>query len=108
MPANLTVGGSITAPGEIISNVNGNNVRMANGTYGVIHRNYGSNYYVLLTDSGDPQGNYNPYGPSQLLFIGIGNLGNSAKVIGNPEVTGAASSSVIRSPFQVARHLPAL
>ncbi|MCZ4061238.1 hypothetical protein O3W44_22165 [Pantoea sp. LMR881] len=92
MPANLTVGGSITAPGEIISNVNGNNVRMANGTYGVIHRNYGSNYYVLLTDSGDPQGNYNSLRPITVaLSSGLVTLGNSAKVIGNLEVTGAAS-----------------
>lgn len=92
MPAKLSVGGNITTAGEIVSNVNGNNIRLNNGTYSVLHRNYSSNYYILLTDSKDPDGNYNALRPITIaLSNGLVTLGNSAKVTGDLAVSNRIS-----------------
>ena len=68
--SDFTSGGKIsTSSGEIVSTINGNNIRLDNGTYGVIHRNYSGNYYILLTDSGSSAtGSYNSLRP---ITIGL-------------------------------------
>ncbi|MDR9947271.1 hypothetical protein MX989_14400 [Enterobacter sichuanensis] len=59
---NATFGGGITAEREIISKY-ANGFRIAYGSFGVFWRNDGSSLYLMLTNSGDPLGNYNNLRP---------------------------------------------
>lgn len=56
-----------------------NAYRMVSGSYGAFWRNDGSNYYLMLTDSGDPYGNYNSLRPFAVNLptgaVTIGKLG---------------------------------
>ncbi|WP_053058874.1 phage tail protein [Enterobacter ludwigii] len=54
--------GGITSSGEIISRA-ANGLRIAYGNFGTFWRNDGSNLYLMLTNSGDPLGNYNSLRP---------------------------------------------
>lgn len=55
-------GGGITSSGEIISKA-ANGIRISYGNYGTFWRNDGSNLYLMLTNQGDPLGNYNALRP---------------------------------------------
>ena len=55
-------GDGITSSGEIISR-SANGLRIAYGNFGTFWRNDGSNLYLMLTNSGDPLGNYNSLRP---------------------------------------------
>lgn len=55
-------GGGITSGGEIISRA-ANGLRIAYGNFGTFWRNDGSSLYLMLTNSGDPLGNYNSLRP---------------------------------------------
>lgn len=54
--------GGVTASGEIISRA-ANGLRIAYGNFGTFWRNDGSSLYLMLTNSGDPLGNYNSLRP---------------------------------------------
>jgi chaperonin cofactor prefoldin len=58
----LEVAGSIVADGEIIS-TNANAFRCAYGNYGTFFRNDGGSLYLMLTNSGNPYGDWNGYRP---------------------------------------------
>jgi hypothetical protein len=80
--------GGLTAAGEIISK-SANGLRIAYGNYGFFIRNYGSNTYFMLTDSGNSLGTYNRLRP---LII---NNANGAVTIGNGlNVTGGINGSL--------------
>ncbi|MGV0312598.1 phage tail fiber protein [Enterobacter cloacae] len=55
-------GGGITSSSEIISRY-ANGFRIAYGSYGTFWRNDGTRLYLMLTNSGDPLGNYNNLRP---------------------------------------------
>jgi long-tail fiber proximal subunit len=75
----LDVTGAIRASGALIS-TNANQARMISGNYGVIHRNDGTNYYILLTASGDQYGSWNTLRPFRIndasgdVFLGNNSL----------------------------------
>ena len=76
----LSVDGNAFATGEIISNKESGfaQFRAVGGSYGVIHRNDGSNYYTLLTASGDQYGTWNSLRPYILnLSTGDTTIGNT-------------------------------
>ncbi|HHI2217180.1 phage tail-collar fiber domain-containing protein [Enterobacter cloacae] len=54
--------GGVTSSGEIISRA-ANGLRIAYGNFGTFWRNDGSSLYLMLTNSGDPLGNYNGLRP---------------------------------------------
>lgn len=54
--------GGITSSGEIISKA-ANGLRISYGNYGTFWRNDGNNLYLMLTNQGDPLGNYNSLRP---------------------------------------------
>ena len=71
----LEVVGNVRASGEFIS-TNANQARFIQGDYGLIHRNDGANYYMLLTDAGDQYGSWNSLRPFRIndptgdIFLG--------------------------------------
>jgi hypothetical protein len=71
----LEVVGNVRASGEFIS-TNANQARFIQGDYGLIHRNDGTNYYMLLTDAGDQYGSWNSLRPFRIndptgdIFLG--------------------------------------
>lgn len=59
------------------------------GSYGVIHRNDGSDYYILLTASGDQYGSWNSLRPFRIsLNTGQMFFGNGVSITGNLGITG--------------------
>lgn len=76
--ANFTRG--VTSSGEIISRA-ANGLRIAYGNFGTFWRNDGSSLYLMLTNSGDPLGNYNSLRPFAVNLtngdVTIGKLGLS-------------------------------
>lgn len=59
---NMTGVGSISASGEV-KTTSPNAFRMINGNYGAFWRNDADSLYLLLTDSGSPEGSYNTFRP---------------------------------------------
>lgn len=56
-----------------------NAFRLNYGSYGVFHRNDGADYYILLTNKGDVNGNWNSYRPFSInLASGIAHLNGYA------------------------------
>ena len=77
----ITSNGSIVADGEIIS-TNVHAFRCAYGNYGVFFRNDGGTFYLMLTSSGDPYGNWNGLRPFY-IDLASGNLySNNAQRFG--------------------------
>ncbi len=78
---NLDIVGNMRASGEIIgTRASGHGqFRAISGNYGLIHRNDGDNYYMLLTASGDQYGTWNTLRPFR-INNGTGDvyLGNGA------------------------------
>lgn len=70
-----------TMTGELKNKYN-NAYRLAYGNYGVIHRNDGNNYYILLTNSGEAlNGSYNSLRPFYInLSSGLVTFGNNILV----------------------------
>lgn len=110
----LDVTGTVTSSGEIIS-TNANQARFVSGNYGVIHRNDGTNYYMLLTASGDQYGTWNTLRPFRIENA-TGNvyLANSAVSIthagvisGNGSGLTALNASSLASGTVPAARLPA-
>ncbi|MBI4649102.1 MAG: hypothetical protein HY738_21560, partial [Bacteroidia bacterium] len=79
----LDVSGTIRASNELISTSTGiAQARFICSNYGVIHRNDGTNYYILLTALNDPYGYWNTFRPFR-INIASGNvyLGKNALTI---------------------------
>ena len=88
----VSTSSSISSQGEIVSNVNGNNLRLNNGSQSVIHRNTQGYYYILATQNGDPLGSYNNLRPITIdLSGGLVMLGHGARVDGNLQVNASAT-----------------
>lgn len=86
----------ITAGDEIISTLgNGNygGLRLTGGNYGTMFRNDGSNFYILLTASGDPLGTWNTLRPFRIgLVDGMVAMGHGLQIQGGTD-PGPASGS---------------
>jgi len=61
----LHVTGNVLSTGQYIT-TNANSARYVHGNYGIIHRNDGSNYWILLTASGDQYGGWNTLRPFRI------------------------------------------
>jgi hypothetical protein len=69
--------------------VGGDNIRLASGPYGVVFRNDGSSFWLLVTNSGDPYGSWKtPFPFSVNLGTCLVNVGAGLTVTGNVNVTG--------------------
>ena len=99
LKSNGNVGIGTTAPGyklQVVGDMyasnglslradNGNQLRLIRGNYGFIHRNDGTNYYMLTTASGDQNGSWSSKRPFRIniptgdVFLGNNNL----NVVGN-------------------------
>jgi hypothetical protein len=74
----LTVAGSITSTGEILSNTT-NSFRLIYGDYGAFWRNDGNDLYLMLTDAGNQTGSYNSLRPLTVDFAtGVCDISGSA------------------------------
>ncbi|MFA5320863.1 MAG: tail fiber domain-containing protein [Candidatus Omnitrophota bacterium] len=64
----LSVSGSSSIGGEMIGTMASGygQARYIAGSYGIIHRNDGSNYYILLTNAGDQSGSWNSLRPFRI------------------------------------------
>ena len=92
----LDVTGNIRCNEElIVSNTsNGNHARFIQNNYGVIHRNDGTNYYLLLTNSGDATGSWNTKRPFRCeIETGAIYMGHGLDITGNLTVHGDLSST---------------
>jgi len=79
---NIVGGGNVTIPGEFISTA-ANQARYISGNYGLIQRNDGSNFYLLLTASGDQYGSWNTYRPFMInMASGTVTLGSGGTNVG--------------------------
>lgn len=88
----VSTSSSITSQGEVVVNVNGNNLRLNNGTQSVLHRTTPSYYYILTTQAGDPLGLYNNLRPITIdLNSGLTMLGHGARIDGNLEARASAT-----------------
>jgi hypothetical protein len=91
-PIDISSGSLRITNGEFISSAT-NNARFIAGNYGIIHRNDGTNYYILLTNSGDQYGSYNALRPFAInLTSGAVTLSNSAII--NNGLTVNQSSTI--------------
>lgn len=89
----LDIVGSLRSTGELIS-TNSNQARFIAGNYGLIHRNDGSNYYMLLTNSGDQYGSWNTLRPFSIANAsGSVNIGNSALFVQHGGNVGIGTTS---------------
>lgn len=81
-----------TMTGQLTVNYSGGNqVHLANASYGVMHRNDNSNYYILFTNSGSPLGTFNGLRPFYInLATGNVTMGHAARVEGYFTVANAA------------------
>lgn len=85
---------AIRASGEIIS-TSGNALRSVAGNFGAIVRNDGTNLYMLMTNSGDPNGSFNSLRPLTL------NLASGSIIFGHSiSVSGQATFSAPLRPAQ--------
>ncbi len=92
------VGGNIRTNGELIS-TNSNQARFIYGNYGLIHRNDGSNYYILLTASGDQYGSWNTLRPFSInVSSGNVSIGSGALNVihgGNVGITTSSPNATL-------------
>ena len=89
----LDVSGSVRASGELISTSN-NALRAVSGNFGVIHRNDGTDYYHLLTNSGSPYGTWNSLRPFSInLAAGSVNMGNNILFVSHGTNVGINTTS---------------
>jgi hypothetical protein len=89
----LDVSGSVRASGELISSSN-NALRAVSGNFGVIHRNDGTDYYHLLTNSGSPYGTWNSLRPFSInLAAGSVNMGNNILFVSHGTNVGINTTS---------------
>ena len=89
----MDIAGSLRSNGELIS-TNSNQARFITGNYGLIHRNDGSNYYMLLTNSGDQYGSWNTLRPFSIANAsGSVNIGNSALFVQHGGNVGVGTTS---------------
>lgn len=94
---NMTSVGSISASGEI-KTTSGNAFRLANGNYGVIMRNDGSAFHILLTDSGSAaSGSYNSLRPFFInLSTGLVTMKQGLYLIGSNGTYASTSFDSLR------------
>lgn len=89
----LDVSGSVRASGELISTSN-NALRAVSGNFGVIQRNDGTDYYILLTSSGSPYGVWNSLRPLSInLASGAVNMGNNIFFVSHGSNVGINTTS---------------
>ncbi|SOC90135.1 Phage tail repeat like [Rhizobium sp. AN5] len=93
---NLTggsLGGVLTNSAEFRS-TSQNSYRFVSGDYGIFQRFDGSNWYLMLTDSGDQNGAYNSLRPLRVsATTGAVAIGNGLSVAGAFSTTGTATFS---------------
>ena len=98
-------GGNIRTSGELIS-TNANQARFISGNYGVIHRNDGSNYYILLTASGDQYGSWNTLRPFRIAndtgHVYLGNIHLAGYLYDYNNSAGSSGQVLTRSAYGVA------
>lgn len=98
-------GGNIRTSGELIS-TNANQARFISGNYGVIHRNDGSNYYILLTASGDQYGSWNTLRPFRIAndtgHVYLGNMHLAGYLYDYNNSAGSSGQVLTRSAYGVA------
>jgi hypothetical protein len=69
--------------------VGGDNIRLAQSPYGVVFRNDGNSFYLLVTNSGDPYGTWKSPFPIAINLTTCGvSLGAGLTVTGNCNITG--------------------
>ena len=86
----------VDVTGEITSR-NDNAFRMRNPGYSVFDRNDNSNYYMLLTNNGDPDGTWNALRPFRInLASGDVYLGNGSLYVDHGANVGVGTSSPLR------------
>ncbi|MFV3377319.1 beta strand repeat-containing protein [Pseudomonas sp. NY11226] len=94
----VTLASSLKAAGELQSTT-ANGLRLVNGDYGVMARNYGGAFYLLATDSGDQYGSYSTLRPFMInLRTGAVSIANGLSATGGATIdtltaTGAAALS---------------
>ncbi|MBI6944193.1 hypothetical protein JET76_22980 [Pseudomonas putida] len=87
----VTLASTLKAAGELQSTT-ANGLRLVNGDYGVMARNYGGNFYLLSTASGDQYGNFSALRPFMIsIASGAVTLGNSATINGGATIAGGAT-----------------
>ena len=94
----LDVANSTRTNGEIISTQGSSagQFRAIGGNFGVIHRNDGSDYYILATNSFDQYGTWKSIRPYAFsLGTGLSTIGNGLNVIGDLNVSGNLSGSYV-------------
>lgn len=81
--------GAITSTGGlVVSAASASQARIKHGNYGVILRNDGTNYYHLLTNSGDADGTWNALRPFTInLSTGAVSMANGLTVTGTVAAT---------------------
>ena len=90
---NTTLAYKLDVTGEITSR-SANAFRMRNSGYSVFDRNDNSNYYMLLTNNGDPDGSWNALRPFRInLASGDVYLGNGALYVDHGANVGVGTSS---------------
>lgn len=88
----LVMKGPLKSYGEVSLLQGGNALRLSNGSISVIHRTDNNGYYILLTNSGDPTGDYNNLRPLSIsLTTGSVTISQSLGVNSTLAVTGATS-----------------
>ncbi|WP_168196448.1 tail fiber domain-containing protein [Bdellovibrio sp. NC01] len=89
----LDVAGNIRTSGEFIS-TNANQARYIAGNYGMISRNDGANFYMLMTNSADQYGSWNALRPfSFSMSTGDTTLGNGALFVKHGGKVGVGNSN---------------
>lgn len=74
------MGNSFVEQGLVLGSGNSNHIRMIQGNYGFIHRNDGTNYWMLTTASGDQNGSWSSKRPFRIniptgnVYLGDNNL----------------------------------
>jgi hypothetical protein len=104
-PTALTVNtGIVQTNGEFSNNYNGiGQARFKQGNYGIIHRNDGTNYYILKTTSGDSNGYWDDTRPFA-VNLATGNVGlafNAGSNVGIGTLTPDAMLHINRSNYGV-------
>lgn len=82
--------------GEYIANT-ANGLRIASGSIGCILRNDGSNFYMLFTASGDPNGSWNTLRPITVSnTTGLVSIGHGMGLSGNLSVSGNITAPFVQ------------
>jgi len=101
MSGNAKVAGNVYSGGEMIGTIQSGwgQARHIAGNYGVIQRNDGSDYYILITAAGNQYGGWNSLRPFY-IHLADGTVGSQSNMNGAGALTGGeirASNGIFRS-----------